>query len=105
MKIIAVILLFVATLPACTDNSKPASSAAAQPAPKAESFQAKSAAELRRGIASTTPASKGSITRAEPTSNVYYTCDRNELPRTCCYYLTNNGGGIYGSMSCTEENH
>jgi len=78
------------------------------PSPKNELFQPKSAADLRREVASTQVASKNTSQFSKQTtrSTFYYSCDRETLPRTCCYWLMNNGGGVYeGALSCVEENH
>lgn len=70
-----------------------------------------SAADLRRAIASQTAEKKdfskvfGTSTINSDRSNIVWNCDREALPRTCCYYLLTNGGGVYGSPSCVEENH
>jgi len=70
-----------------------------------------SASDMRRAIASQSADKKdfskvvGNSNINGDRSNIMWNCDRETLPRTCCYYLLTNGGGVYGSPSCVEENH
>lgn len=101
MKIFILILGLLLSF-GCTKSAERASdpTAEAQPSPKSENFTNHSAAEQRRGLA---------VAQADTKkfdNNFYYSCDREKLPRTCCYYLRTLGGDIHSSgLSCTEENH
>ena len=104
MKLCISILVLV-LITAC-GGSSPSSVAGSTPASKSEAFSIKSASDIRREIASSSAARKNITNLDQVPSTLYYTCDRETLPRTCCYYILNGGGGVYGgSPSCTEENH
>lgn len=98
---------FFLLLSACTGGSNSAGAdGSTRPAGKSDTFVNKSAADLRRDIAGVTVEGKKFLKSTDVPSQLYYTCDRETLPRTCCYYLMNGGGGVFGgSPSCTEENH
>ena len=69
-----------------------------------------SASDMRRSIASQVSANKDFTKTAGSLINydraeLKWSCDREQLPRTCCYHLITNGGAVYGSPSCVEENH
>lgn len=109
LKRLFVLALCFVFLSACDDSASsdsPKLTGINLPAGKADGFVQKSAADLRREIAAVTASDKKFEKQRAVPNTLYYTCDRETLPRTCCYYILNGGGGVYGgSPSCTEENH